>query len=270
MRSCRSVRDRRIDTVFFGGGTPSLFQPEDFSRLLGAAARSDRIRATMPKSPWRPTRGPSSAADSQGYPRRRNQSRVVGRADLRAAGAAGLGTHSLGGRHAPRGGGTARGETRQFQSRFDVRPAATNAWRKRSTMCASPARSSLRTFPITSSRSSRAPCFIRGRRRCPTRMPRGDPMRGSAHAGRLRLCRNTKCRHTRAMARAAGTTSITGCSAIMWGSVPARTASSARSCPQRILRTVKPKQPREYQSNSSRAPDSRAKAGIHRRRGFAV
>ena len=27
---------RRIDTVFFGGGTPSLFQPEDFSRLLGA------------------------------------------------------------------------------------------------------------------------------------------------------------------------------------------------------------------------------------------
>jgi putative oxygen-independent coproporphyrinogen III oxidase len=27
---------RRIDTVFFGGGTPSLFQPEDFGRLLGA------------------------------------------------------------------------------------------------------------------------------------------------------------------------------------------------------------------------------------------
>ncbi len=31
-----SVGGRRIDTVFFGGGTPSLFQPEDFSRLLGA------------------------------------------------------------------------------------------------------------------------------------------------------------------------------------------------------------------------------------------
>src|SRR5271155_1797794 len=30
------VIGRRIDTVFFGGGTPSLFQPEDFSRLLGA------------------------------------------------------------------------------------------------------------------------------------------------------------------------------------------------------------------------------------------
>ena len=31
-----SVSSRRIDTVFFGGGTPSLFQPEDFARLLGA------------------------------------------------------------------------------------------------------------------------------------------------------------------------------------------------------------------------------------------
>lgn len=30
---------RRIDTVFFGGGTPSLFQPEDFSRLLGELRR---------------------------------------------------------------------------------------------------------------------------------------------------------------------------------------------------------------------------------------
>jgi putative oxygen-independent coproporphyrinogen III oxidase len=30
------IEGRRIDTVFFGGGTPSLFQPEDFARLLGA------------------------------------------------------------------------------------------------------------------------------------------------------------------------------------------------------------------------------------------
>ena len=29
------IKGRRIDTVFFGGGTPSLFSPEDFSRLLG-------------------------------------------------------------------------------------------------------------------------------------------------------------------------------------------------------------------------------------------
>ncbi len=30
------LEGRRIDTVFFGGGTPSLFQPEEFARLLGA------------------------------------------------------------------------------------------------------------------------------------------------------------------------------------------------------------------------------------------
>jgi putative oxygen-independent coproporphyrinogen III oxidase len=30
------LNGRRIDTVFFGGGTPSLFQPEQFARLLGA------------------------------------------------------------------------------------------------------------------------------------------------------------------------------------------------------------------------------------------
>ena len=29
------IAGRRIDTVFFGGGTPSLFAPEDFERLLG-------------------------------------------------------------------------------------------------------------------------------------------------------------------------------------------------------------------------------------------
>ncbi|MGB6306777.1 MAG: radical SAM family heme chaperone HemW [Steroidobacteraceae bacterium] len=29
------LRGRRIDSVFFGGGTPSLFQPDDFSALLG-------------------------------------------------------------------------------------------------------------------------------------------------------------------------------------------------------------------------------------------
>src|SRR6202035_490445 len=30
------VAGRRIDTVFFGGGTPSLFSPEEFARLLRA------------------------------------------------------------------------------------------------------------------------------------------------------------------------------------------------------------------------------------------
>src|ERR1700742_1163485 len=30
------IEGRRVDSVFFGGGTPSLFQPEEFARLIRA------------------------------------------------------------------------------------------------------------------------------------------------------------------------------------------------------------------------------------------
>jgi putative oxygen-independent coproporphyrinogen III oxidase len=52
---------RRIDTVFFGGGTPSLFQPEDFGRLLGALrqriAFADDVEITMEANPGTIERG---------------------------------------------------------------------------------------------------------------------------------------------------------------------------------------------------------------------
>jgi putative oxygen-independent coproporphyrinogen III oxidase len=52
---------RRIDTVFFGGGTPSLFQPEDFSRLLRALklrlAFADDAEITMEANPGTIERG---------------------------------------------------------------------------------------------------------------------------------------------------------------------------------------------------------------------
>ena len=52
---------RRIDTVFFGGGTPSLFQPEDFSRLLGALrqriAFAEDVEITMEANPGTIERG---------------------------------------------------------------------------------------------------------------------------------------------------------------------------------------------------------------------
>jgi putative oxygen-independent coproporphyrinogen III oxidase len=55
------LRDRRIDTVFFGGGTPSLFQPEDFSLLLGAlrqrTAFADDAEITMEANPGTIERG---------------------------------------------------------------------------------------------------------------------------------------------------------------------------------------------------------------------
>ena len=56
-----SVSGRRIDTVFFGGGTPSLFQPEDFSRLLGAfrqrIAFADDVEITLEANPGTIERG---------------------------------------------------------------------------------------------------------------------------------------------------------------------------------------------------------------------
>ena len=55
------LQGRRIDTVFFGGGTPSLFQPEDFSRLLGALrqriAFGHGVEITMEANPGTIERG---------------------------------------------------------------------------------------------------------------------------------------------------------------------------------------------------------------------
>jgi putative oxygen-independent coproporphyrinogen III oxidase len=55
------LRGRRIDTVFFGGGTPSLFQPEDFNRLLGALrqriAFGHGVEITMEANPGTIERG---------------------------------------------------------------------------------------------------------------------------------------------------------------------------------------------------------------------
>jgi oxygen-independent coproporphyrinogen-3 oxidase len=52
---------RRIDTVFFGGGTPSLFQPEEFVRLLDALRReiafANDAEITMEANPGTIERG---------------------------------------------------------------------------------------------------------------------------------------------------------------------------------------------------------------------
>jgi oxygen-independent coproporphyrinogen-3 oxidase len=52
---------RRIETVFFGGGTPSLFQPEDFARLLGAlrqrTAFAGDVEVTLEANPGTIERG---------------------------------------------------------------------------------------------------------------------------------------------------------------------------------------------------------------------
>ena len=56
-----ALKGRRIDTVFFGGGTPSLFQPEDFSRLLHALRQrmtfADDVEITLEANPGTIERG---------------------------------------------------------------------------------------------------------------------------------------------------------------------------------------------------------------------
>jgi oxygen-independent coproporphyrinogen-3 oxidase len=55
------LENRTVDTVFFGGGTPSLFQPEDFRRLLLALrqriAFADNAEVTMEANPGTIERG---------------------------------------------------------------------------------------------------------------------------------------------------------------------------------------------------------------------
>jgi putative oxygen-independent coproporphyrinogen III oxidase len=55
------IGQRRIDSVFFGGGTPSLFQPEQFSRLLSELRRrmafADDVEITMEANPGTIERG---------------------------------------------------------------------------------------------------------------------------------------------------------------------------------------------------------------------
>ena len=135
-RECRGSAGRRIDSVFFGGGTPSLFAPEDFARLLGAlAARIEfagDAEITLEANPGTIERGRFA-----GYRRGRHQSRVAGRAEFRrrmrcSAWAASIRPRT----RTARSRSCSAAETRQFQSRSDVRAAASRRWRRRSRMCA--------------------------------------------------------------------------------------------------------------------------------------
>jgi putative oxygen-independent coproporphyrinogen III oxidase len=60
-RELPAIGDRPIETVFFGGGTPSLFPPEEFARLLEAFRRLTRLPAdaevTMEANPGTVERG---------------------------------------------------------------------------------------------------------------------------------------------------------------------------------------------------------------------
>jgi len=55
------VAGRAVTSVFFGGGTPSLFSPHAIGRVLDSHGAISRWRTTS-RSRWRRTRAPSSAA----------------------------------------------------------------------------------------------------------------------------------------------------------------------------------------------------------------
>ena len=83
-RSARGVDGgaaRAADTIFFGGGTPSLLEPEEIARLV--AACRDGVR------PWRPTREVTLEANpetvTRGPARARSGAAGVNRAQLRRA-----------------------------------------------------------------------------------------------------------------------------------------------------------------------------------------
>ena len=58
------VWGRTVHSVFFGGGTPSLFPPEHIDRFLQARQQPPALRARSARSPWRPIRAPPSTAAS--------------------------------------------------------------------------------------------------------------------------------------------------------------------------------------------------------------
>jgi putative oxygen-independent coproporphyrinogen III oxidase len=64
---------RSVDTIFFGGGTPSLFSPEDFARLLEALRKkiafSDRVEITLEANPGTIERGRFSSYRDAGINR---------------------------------------------------------------------------------------------------------------------------------------------------------------------------------------------------------
>ena len=108
--------------MFFGGGTPSLFPPEEFARLIGALKQridfADDAEITLEANPGTIERGRFAGYAEAGINRVSLGAQSFDRARFKA------GPHSFGRRHASRGGGTQRCETRQFQSGSDVCAAA--------------------------------------------------------------------------------------------------------------------------------------------------
>ena len=50
----RVLKDARVDTVYFGGGTPSLLDPAALAGILDDPVLAPIAGFELPKSPWKP------------------------------------------------------------------------------------------------------------------------------------------------------------------------------------------------------------------------
>ena len=166
------LEGRRIDTVFFGGGTPSLFQPEEFARLLAALrqriAFAPDVEITLEANPGTIERGRFPGYAEAGINRVSLGAQTF---DPRALERLGR-IHSADDTHrAVEELRAAKLDNFNLDLMYALPQQSLEASAQRRE--ASPARSRHRTFPTINSRSSPARYFIRGPRRCPTRMQPG-------------------------------------------------------------------------------------------------
>ena len=221
---------RSIDSIFFGGGTPSLFAPDDFARLLDAFAARGSLAAdvevTLEANPGTIERGRFSGYRDAGI------NRVsLGCTDVRAAGARAPRAHPQSRGHYSSRRGAARGGLGELQSRSHVR-AARAATRRGARGRASRLRA--RASPHLA-----LPAHARAGHGV------SQPASGVAGRGRsLSACRasarrcsptavssNTRFPPMRGQARVAGIISTTGASETTSASAPEPTGKSPRACP---------------------------------------
>ena len=239
--------------MFFGGGTPSLFAPEDIARLLGGVAAAHRVRAdaeiTLEANPGTIERGRFAGYRDAGI------NRVsLGAQSFRAARA-----------RAARAASTTPEDT--LRAVEELRAAGLDNFNL-DLMYALPeqtleeavadVRTALALGPahISYYQLTLEPGTVFHAR--PPPLPDEDA--AWTHADRVparcwpaRLSHNTKCRPMRAPAPAAGTISTTGLFGDYLGVGAGAHGKLTVAAAGRILRTAKPKQPRDYQQSAASA-----------------
>ena len=212
--ACSATADLPVETVFFGGGTPTLLPPADLGALLDAVRDALRAAPTAPRSPPRPTPTSVDARALAGAARRRLHPGLVRHAVARCRTCCRRWTART-----PRAGAAApcawarAGRLRPRQPRPDLRHAG--GVRRRLARLAGggrrlPARPRL---GVRADRRGRHPARRAGARAARSPAPDDDdagrPLRAGRRRARRRRARTgTRCRNwARAGRRSAGTTS---------------------------------------------------------------